>query len=235
MISQSPQLQRTLVHLTANAAILGLGYYWLTIGESRTSALIGSIAIALIWLILTAWTYGASLSGYRQALRNVLPLIAAGLALVLVYALLARWETYSAKPAFRIASWLTLTLRKPIKPATVASVFGFVLWIVRWAILPVCFLPVVTAIAQRGWRGFRSRTRQPWLSWIEVPVLLWLAFKAPLILIYWVPRLNGFVLQTASFTLRALLAYLLFNGAWLVLGRTPGRPRETQPSTAVSP
>jgi hypothetical protein len=224
-------MQRTLVHFTANIAILALGYYWLGIGESRTSALIWSISIALIWLVLTAWTYGASLSTFRQALRNVLPLIAAGLLLALVYALLARWETYSAKPAFRIASWLTLTLRKPIKPASVAAAFGFVLWIVRWIILPVLFFPVLTAIAQNGWRGFRSRTPRTWLSWVETPVLLWLAFKAPLVLIYWVPRLNGFVLQTASFTLRALIAYLLFTGAWLILGR----PRATQPSTVVSP
>jgi hypothetical protein len=224
-------MQRALVHLTANIAILALGYYWLGIGESRTSALILSISIALIWLILTAWTYGASLAGFRQALRNLLPLIAAGLALVLMYLLLARWETYSAKPAFRIASWLTLTLRKPIKPASVAAAFGFVLWIVRWAILPVLFLPVVTAIARQGWSGFRARGTRTWLYWMEVPVLLWLAFKAPLLLIYWVPRLNGFVLQTTSFSVRALIAYLLFTGAWLILGR----PRATQPSTVVSP
>lgn len=165
----------------------------------------------------------------------MLPLIAAGLALVLVYVLLSRWETYSAQPAFRIASWLTLTLRKPVKPASVGAVFGFVLWIVRWVILPVLFFPILKAIAQNGWFGFRHHGPRTWLSWLEVPVLLWLAFKAPLILIYWVPRLNGFVLQTASFTFRALLAYLLFNGAWLVLGRTPGRPRATQPSTVVSP
>jgi hypothetical protein len=239
----------TSIHLLSNALLLFVGYYWLGIAESHTATLVWSIFVALFIALLAVWTYGASFVYFRQrvqwlrawqtSLRNVLPLAAAILAVLLVYLALSKWADYSSQPAFKIASYLTLKLRKPIRPSSIARVFNTILWLVEWMVLPVLFLPVLSAIAASGWRGFSAAGTKlkSWLYWVETPILLFCAVRLPLLLIHWVPHVDNFGVQTASFTARAVVAYLLFGGAWLLLASvTPdGSPRPTQPSTAVSP
>ena len=106
-------------------------------------------------------------------------------------------------------------------------------------VLPVLWLPMVAGIASLGWRGFRavgSRWRKP-LYWVEAPVLLLMAAWLPLKLLAWVPEMAGFGLQMASFAARAAAAYLLFVAGWLAIAfvTSGGKPRLTQPKTAVSP
>lgn len=205
------------VHLVANLLILALGYYWLDIPESRALTLVWSIFIALVALALASLTYTASFPDSKQwstVLRNAGPLLASALAIALIYWLLAKWNAYSSIPTFKIASWLTLKTRKPFRPASFLHAAQFILWIVRWIVLPVFFMPVLAAVASNGrilWR------RTNWRYWIEVPLLLLCCLRLPLFLIYWVPHLDGFFLQSASVALRFLIAYLLFGVAWLVL------------------
>jgi hypothetical protein len=229
-----------LLHLLANALILWLGYYWLGIGESRTSTLLWSALVLIALAVSVCCAYGAALVGsWRTAVRNLPPLLLSAITVVLLYWLLERWSVYSARPAFRIASWLTLTLRTPVPPDAVARIFNVVLWVVRWTALPVFLLPVASAVAALGWQGFRKTSlRVPrWLYWIEVPVLLLCLIRLPLWLFYWVPEVNGFGMQAASFTVRIAAAYLLFGASWLVLAfvTAAGKPRPDQSSTADSP
>jgi hypothetical protein len=229
------------IHFLSNALLLLLGYYWLGIAESHTTTLVWSICVALFIAALGVWTYGASLAYFRQpaawrtSLRNVLPLAVAILLLLAVYLLLAKWAAYSSQPAFKIASDLTLKLRKPVRPSSVVRVFNTILWLVEWMILPVLFLPMLSAISASGWRGFTAAGSKAkrWLYWLETPVLLFCAVRLPLLLLHWVPRVNSFGVQTASFAARAVVAYLLFGGAWLLLASLT--PDATQPSTAGSP
>ena len=113
------------------------------------------------------------------------------------------------------------------------------LWLVRWVILPVSLLPMLSAIAGDGWRGFRAfgAFTRKWLYWIEAPLLLLGALALPLKLLGWVPQVGGFGMQTASFVLRAGVAYLLFVTAWLLLAfiTSAGKPRFTQAETVASP
>ena len=239
-----------LLHLFANALILWLGYYWLGIGESRTSTLAWSALVLIVFAAFVCCAYGAALvyfrddggqvaNSWRTAVRNLLPLILAAIAVVLIYWLLERWSVYSSRPAFRIASWLTLTLRTPVRPAAIASIFNVVLWVVRWTALPVALLPVASAVAAVGWQGFRKSSFgvREWLYWIEVPLLLVCLIRLPLWLFYWVPAADGFGMQAASFTVRIFAAYLLFGVSWLVLAfvTSRGKPRPAQSSTADSP
>ena len=219
-------------HLFANLLILAVAYYWLTIPESRALTLTWSILIALIALTLASLTYTASFlepKQWRTILKNALPVAAAALAIALVYWLLAKWNAYSPTPTFKIASWLTLKTRKPFKPASFLHTVQVILWTLRWIVLPVLFMPLLAAVASNGWQGFRSiRWRHTnWRYWIEVPLLLLCCLRLPLILIYWVPPLDGFFLQSASVALRFLIAYLLFGIAWLVLaGRSKPTPAQ---------
>ena len=241
----------TLAHLAANALLLWLGYYWLGVGETRASTLAWSACVAVFFIGLTACVYSAPLvffqgkdsaqllMAWRTALRNLLPLVVAMIAIAAIYGLLARWAVYSARPAFQIASFFALKLRIPVRPASVARVFNIVLFLVRWGVIPVLVLPMAAAVASRGWTGFRAigslaRNR---LYWIEVPVLLLCTIWIPLKLLAWVPRLNSFGTEMVSFILRGLVAYLLFGAAWLALAfvTSGGKPRFTQSSTVTSP
>jgi hypothetical protein len=60
---------------------------------------------------------------FRASLRNLAPLLAAAIFILLTYTLLTRWATYSNKPAFTIASFLSRKLPKPVKPNSVLRVF----------------------------------------------------------------------------------------------------------------
>ncbi len=162
---------------------------------------------------------GARAAAWRTALRNLLPLAIAAVAVIVVYYLLDRWADYSSKPASTLASYLTLKFRKPVKPSSVLRAFNVALWLVRWAIVPVLLLPMLSAIASGGWRGFRAfgALTRKWLYWIEAPLLLVCAVAIPLKLLGWVPQVGGFGMETVSFVLRAGVAYLLFVAAWLTL------------------
>src|ERR1700723_1309065 len=111
------------IQLVGNAAALYLSYYWLSIGEARVGLLAWSFTIALLTTLLFLWMHGAGLaygrdpyaSPFRAALRNLPALLVAAVIVLLVYVALAKLQDLCGTPAFRVASWLTLKLRKPIK------------------------------------------------------------------------------------------------------------------------
>jgi hypothetical protein len=229
------------IHLAGNALLLWLGYYWLGLGESRSGALLWSLLVAALLVGLTCWLYGASLAFFAErrvrgafatALRHLPPLVAAAIALLVIYWLLARLTDAMDGPGFRLASWLTLKLRKPVKPATVQAVFHAIFWVVRWVVVPVLLLPMVSAIVSRGWAGFRAiaARRRTWLYWLEAPALLLIALCVPLRLLAWTPHMKSFSGEMASFVVRAAVAYLLFVASWLVLAfvTAGGKPRLTR-------
>lgn len=222
------------IQLAGNALLLWLGYYWLGLGETRAATLAWSALIALLLLTLECWLQGATFAWFadrrRMPVRRVAPLLLAAIVLLALYAALARWGDYSATPAFKIASWLTMTMRRPVKPATVLRGFSVALWLVRWMVAPALALPIFAGIAT----GHRSR--KLWL-WIVTPVLLVCALWLPLKLMGWTPYSGRFAMEMFSFVTRLLIAYLLFVGAWLVLAflTAGGNPRATQSSTVVSP
>ena len=136
MSQMSPEMTRStsllvLLHFVGNALLLGLGYYWLGLGESSGTRLVWSFFVAAVFVCLAVWLHGATFAyfratdsshltaAFRTALRNLVPLIVLGVLVLCLYVLLEWWRDYSPQPAFKIASYLTLKLRKPVKPATV--------------------------------------------------------------------------------------------------------------------
>ena len=241
-----PNLSFVAVHLVGNALLLLLGYYWLGIGESRTLTLLWSLVVVLLFVCLTCLLHGAALVGqalglstFRTALRNLVPLVLAALAILALYLLVSRWSDYSSDPAFKIASWLTLKFHKPVKPNTILRIFNVVTWLLRWVVLPVPLLPMLSGVASTGWRGFRQFAQLSGrrLFWIQAPILLLCAFWLPLKLINWVPQAGSFTMEILSFSARLLFAYLLFVASWLLLARltSAGKPVLSHPRTAVSP
>jgi hypothetical protein len=237
-----------LLHFVANALLLWLGYDWLGVAESTQARLVFSALYALVLLAVVCWLYGATFVYFRRgsgivaclrtALRHLAPLVAGAVLVLVVYGLVSWAASSAAQPAFKIASWLTLHLRKPVKPAAVARVFQAAFWVIRWIVLPVALLPMASALAARGWRGFSAFTwRSSWRYWIAVPLLLLAGLQLPFLLLRWIPRFEAFAMQFASFSLRMLAGYLLFVAAVLMLAyaTSRGRPELSQPSTAVGP
>lgn len=238
-----------LLALCGNAVLLWLGYYWLGLGEARISTLVWSLLVAIVSCGLALELHGATFAYFQQrkdvqvraALRTAWRHLPAVLAVALlagaIYYGLVAWNGYSSTPAFRIASYLTLKLRKPIKPSAVLQVFHVALWLVWWVVAPAILLPAISSIAGGGWRGFARLKPRGGRHWILLPVLLLLALWAPWKLIGWTPRPTSFALQMASFVMRFGLAYLLFVAAWLSLAfvASGGTPRFSQSKTAASP
>lgn len=230
------------IQFVGNTLLLWLGYYWLGIGESRASTLAWSLIVALLLIAAACCLHGATLAWFSVAKRRLAVafqltltrlglLIAAAIVVLAVYLLLARWEGYSSLPAFRIASFLTKTFRKPVKPTSVLSVFNAALWLVRWMIVPMLILPRFAAVLTR------HRRRRSWFYWIATPFLLLCALWLPLVLLGWKPHMPNFAMEMFSFLARLLVAYSLFVTAWMALEflTSGGSPRETQPSTVASP
>jgi hypothetical protein len=239
------------VHLAGNALLLWLAYYWLGLGESRTSSLLWSAVVALLLVVLTSCLHGATFAyfvapvgqvtdlprAFRTAVRNLLAILLAVLVVLLLYFLISLWINNSAVPGYNLSSWLTLKLRKPVRPTAIFRIFNVATWLVRWVILPVIMLPWIASIASGGWRGFRRRLATKRLYWIEAPVLLLCALWVPFLLLGWVPYNGNFTLEMVSFAIRLLVAYLLFVGAWLVLAflTSGGKPALSQPITEAKP
>jgi hypothetical protein len=217
-------------HVAGNALLLGLGYYWLGLGESRAPALVWSAAVAVAIVLGACWLHGAAFAWFADpkpqlrgvfaaALRRLLPLVAAAAVAVVVYLLASRAADAAAGGSFKLASWLTLKLRKPVRPSAMLRAVAVVFWMVRWVVLPVFLLPMIAGVAVRGWRGFRNlgAMARKRLYWIEVLLLLLCAVWVPWLIYRWTPRVGGFRMEMASFVVRLAAAYFLCVAAWLVL------------------
>ena len=219
------------IHIVGNALLLGLAYYWLGIGESSAATLAWSAALAVVILTMACCLHGGTLvffradqprslsAAFRTVLRHMAPFLAAVLIIAAVYWLLAQWAAYSSTPALRMASWCTLKLRKPIKPATVLHAFDLVLAMVRWMVIPVFVLPMFSGIASRGWRGAVEfgRFRRSRFYWFAAPLLLLCALALPWQLVAWVPHVSSFAMEMLSFMARTAVSYLLFIAGWIFL------------------
>jgi hypothetical protein len=220
-----------LLQLAGNALLLWLAYEWLGVDESSGLKLVWSTVDALLILALGCWLHGATMvygsanaetinAAFRTVLRNLWVLIVLAIVVLAIYGLVSTVETLSNQPAFQLASWLTLKLRKPVKPATVRWVFHAMFWVVRWSVLPVLLLPLAAGLAQRGWRGGRSITvRRSWLFWLRISALSVIGLWLPLVILGWRPHVGTFGFEMVSFVVRAGVAYLLFVGGALLLAR----------------
>jgi hypothetical protein len=106
-------------------------------------------------------------------------------------------------------------------------------------IVPVLLLPMMSAVASGGWRGFRAvgALARQWLYWVEAPLLLLCTLRLPLKLLGWAPHFGGFGWEMVSFVLRAAAAYVLFVAAGLALAfvTSGGKVRGARVGAAGAP
>ena len=247
----TPLIRLFLLQLVGNAALLGLGYYWLGVGESNAANLTLSAVLILALLAGAAWLHGASLAYFRSAqagrlrtiLRNslarLLPLVALAALTVAIYFAATYWNPVTSDRINRTASYLTLNFQTPVRPASVERAFSAIWWIVEWVLIPLLLLPAASGVAVHGWRGFAeigSRFKS-WSYWLMVPVLLIVTVWIPFWLMAWKPQMSNFGTEMASLAARFGLAYLLFIAGCLLLAfiASRGKPVVSQEITTVSP
>jgi hypothetical protein len=221
-----------LVHLFANALLLWLAYAWLGVDESTTGRLVWSAVDAIAILGLACWLYGATLvwfhgkharlnEAFRAALPHVGALFVLAVVAIALYSLVSRAATASDQPALRLASWMTLKLRKPVKPAAIGGIFHGGFWVLRWVVLPALIVPVASGFATGGWRGWRGMAAvRSWKVWAAIPLLALAGLGLPGLILGWRPHFAAFGLEMASFVVRAVVAYVLFVAAMLGLAKS---------------
>jgi hypothetical protein len=201
-----------LLQFIANAAIVFAFYEWLGLRDSRA------------WLLIVSALLGLAILGGTVLLHSrtfhVKPL---RFAIALLIFLLICWG-FSVLPLDQwglwIASTLTHSIRKPIKPATITKLLDAIRWFLQWIVIPLLLL--------------QKRGPKFWLQYIAVVLV---AFLLPSFIIGWVPKLTSTTMQVISFLLRFGLAYCLVTTGFAAFWRftSSGSPVESQPSTAALP
>ncbi|HXR76496.1 MAG TPA: hypothetical protein VN737_11020 [Bryobacteraceae bacterium] len=238
------------LHLIGNALILWLGYAWLSIPESNAAHLLWSLLIVLVFACSALWLHGTAFVYFRRApesnlrhsavvaLRHLPALFALAVIVIVLYWLLTVVNGLLDQPAFQLASWLTMTIRKPVPPARILALFHGIVWLVQWLVLPAILVPTAAKVAAEGFGSIRRLIEKPsLLRSLTIFVLLLGAVWAPMRLLAWVPEMPNFAAEMGSFLLRAIIAYLMFAGFLLALERaiSSGRPSLTQRRSSAIP
>ncbi|MDQ6700952.1 MAG: hypothetical protein M3Z36_12300 [Acidobacteriota bacterium] len=241
-----------LIQAGANLMLIALIYLWLGLRDARVSQLLanavlgGLIVFIALWLHASVFAYFADgqppalTPVFRQTIRRV-----ASFAVLVILFLFVWWALNELQaPIQRAAQWtasaLTFRLRKPVRPGTVAVIYRWLLWLLQWVIVPILVLPIASAVAKRGWAGFKTEAFQQsrnWRFWFKYLVVIAVGFYLPYRLIHYAPPLHNTVAELLSFAVRFGLAYFLVITGWLALAffSSGGSPRSTQPVTAASP
>jgi hypothetical protein len=230
------------LHLIGNALLLWLGYIWLGMTEADGPHLAASALVLLVFGLGALWLHATALAFFGQqnlaaaastALRRLPRLFALAVVVTLIYGLLLYCYGAFDHMAFVIGSAATMTLRRPVPPARVLACFHAIIWLLRWVVVPALALPLAARIVSKT----PPRLFRRWPYWFAVAALLLCAIWLPLRLPDWIPTANGFGMQAASLAVRIGFGYLLFVTALLALEffTAAGKPRSSQPITAVSP
>ncbi len=235
------------LHVGGTLLLAVLTYGWLAIPDARLwqialSVLFGvALALAFLWLQASTFEFfarahaGAGAS-VRAAFRATLRRLPALVVWVLLFGLVlwaidwaGGWVRYAAD---WLGSALTMTVRTPVSPQSVAGVLNAILWVLAWVWAPLRLLPLAVETATNGFGGFSGARRAVAQTvfrrgryWLAYVVLLALGTWLPTVLIDWFPQVESLWAQAASLLLRFLAAYLLFVTAWLLLASLLARHR----------
>jgi hypothetical protein len=188
-------------------ALAALLYEWFGIADRSVWQLLLSVVLGILIVAGAAWLIASALAPKRMG--RCLLYIAVAAAIIACCAWLAG---YQARVGFSVASHLTLWFRKPVKPQTMGTIYVWLLWIVGAAGV----LAILPAAVQN------RPTRRYWLTAAGLAIV---GLVLPRLLVGWVPKFQSFGAQTASMTIRFLLAYAIALAAWLAIAATARRSR----------
>ncbi|HEX4999566.1 MAG TPA: hypothetical protein VFY29_15165 [Terriglobia bacterium] len=232
------------LHLAGNAALAAAIYQWLWIPDRTVTDLALTAFAGLAIVALALWLHGGTLIYFRRehqsgaaTLGGAFRLAARRLPALAVWALvvafvgwaimqLMNWQTPVSN---WIASWLTLRLRRPVRPDTVAWIYGWIVWFAAWVKWPFMLLPWAESALQNGFAAYRwsnltrpLRTSMRPRYWLQFLTVFVIGAVIPALLVNWQPAVEGIRAETASLVIRFLVAYVIAIAAWLVMASVLG-------------
>jgi hypothetical protein len=234
--------KRTLVlNLLLWPLLLAASWGWLYIPDTKAwhvaLSAVTALAIAAVPLLLIAVTarslFGASAeeNSARSERRRAdfwfaLPLVLFGLLLLMGFEFLAlRFDSIIPELSNQIASWITLTFRKPVPPFEVQANLESFSWFLRWLLIPFLLLPVLFrfAITRCGFDRQGTFLRDAFamlanpLYWGVCAVFLLVGLQGFRLLLGWAPAFDSLLIASVSMLARFAVGYLLMVLSWLLL------------------
>jgi hypothetical protein len=242
-----------LVQFAGNAIIFALFFWWLQVPEAHLWQLLFQALLILLIVVSVLVLHGGTLAyfqsahadhaaqllpAFRKALKHIIALAVCVFILHIPWALSGHLYNYQTSFPGYLRSEFPVWLRRMISEPALDNTYTFLLFVLRWVILPGVLLPFVLFCADRGFRGFIAF--RDWAKTIR-SLAYWIVLVVAAIAgVYFVEVVMGWRLhqktptlqaEQVNFGMRLLLAYLLGLFSWLLVGSMLGRAsRATQPS-----
>jgi hypothetical protein len=244
--------QLWLVQFAGNAIIIALFLGWLQVPEAHWWQLLFQALLILALIAAVLVLHGGTLAYFQSAHENrtaqLVPAFQTALKHVLalavcVFLLHFAWgwsgHLYNFQTSFPgyLRSEFPAWLRRMISEPALDNTYTFLLFVLRWVILPGLLLPFLLFCAEKGFRGliaFRDwgKTVRNLAYWVALIVAAIVGVYFVEVVMGWRldPTTSTFRGEQASFVMRQLLAYLLALFSWLFVASMLGRAgRVAQP------
>lgn len=231
-INRAGVIKLWLLNFVANAAVVAVWYFWLTIPDARgwqlaATALIGVTTIALIlwlragtltWFRVAGFRKDAGIwRAYRHSIRYV-PALGFWVATFVVVAWML-WGMRDYVPQFAV--WASQKLNGGPPPRNIMNNLNWLLIAIVGYVLPALWIPIATTVAASGVHPEHlARSRRVWKHgryWLWLLMLLSAGLYVPYRIVWWVPEVQTIQQQTWSMGMRFLLAYLIVVTAFIAI------------------
>jgi hypothetical protein len=210
-----------LANVLGGAGLLAATYGWFWIPDEKTwhlaFSVVAALAITTACIYLTAVTVSA-LAGTPVCFGRC----AMWLAVLSVWIGLVEWLGASApRLAAWLASLLTMVVRKPVSPASLAPISGFFWTVILWAGI-IALVPLLSLPARNALKSLRR-----WRYWLAAAAGAVVGFWLPWRIFHWAPGFEGFSVQVASVVIRLVIAWMVMVTAWMWLVALAARGTST--------
>ncbi len=246
-----------LIQIVANPALFGLFSVWLLIPEASTLYLILHVLIALVIFLAVIALHGGTLNYFRdraqneraavksaflRAIRNILAITISLVVFYLLWWLISLLGDYRETLPTYLRSTFPAFMRRHVSYQFLVGAFSWVIFSLRWFVLPGMLLPFVANAADNGFRGL-GRPGVPiwwgfprsWSYWLIVLLAVVVGVLAPFYIMNATPDYGTSTTRYEWFSLisRFSAAYLLALSAWFLVSSMVGRKSLRATGTAA--
>jgi hypothetical protein len=236
-----------LLQFFMNPILLGLFAAWLLIPEARIWQLALNVLLAVVIaataLVLHAGTLNyfsdqcreeaaTITTAFGRALRHFASIAMFAIVFYVVWSVAGGLERYHETIPTYFRSTLPASIRGHVSLGALTSIFGALVFLLQWVVVPGLLLPLALLSADQGFRGFGRVGWKSWRTTIASIHYWWILALAAFLGVYgsqtilgWRPSTESptFAGETANLIFRLLLAYGIGLFSWMVACSLIGR------------